>query len=65
MAKGFFDLELVRERLIKVELKVGYNKPTEEQLAWIESYKTAGVECYVFWPKDWEQIVDVLTRSKQ
>lgn len=60
-AKGVPDLELVRERLVKVELKVGRNRPTPEQEAWLEAYRAAGVECHVFYPKDWQTITEVLT----
>jgi len=59
--KGFLDLELVRDRLVKVELKVGRNKPTPEQEEWLAAYRAAGVECHVFYPKDWELITEVLT----
>jgi hypothetical protein len=59
--KGFLDLELVRERLVKVELKFGKNKPSEEQLAWLAAYRAAGVECYVWYPRDCETILEVLT----
>lgn len=62
--KGFLDLELVRERIVKVELKVGANKPTPEQLEWLAAYKAAGVECHVWYPKDWPEIVAVLQESR-
>lgn len=62
--KGFLDTELVRERLIKVELKVGRNTPTEEQEAWIAAYEEAGIEHYVWYPKDWPDIVKTLTRKQ-
>ncbi len=58
--KGFLDTELVRERLIKVELKFRKNKPTPEQLQWIEAYKRAGIEVYVWYPRDWEVIAETL-----
>lgn len=58
--KGFFDLELVRERLVKIELKVDYNKPTPEQEEWCTAYTKAGVEWYVFFPEDWETILKTL-----
>jgi len=59
--KGFFDIVLVRERLVVVETKVGRNKLTVDQEAWLEAYKRAGVECYVWWPTDWDEIENVLT----
>ena len=60
--KGFPDLLLVRERVIFVELKAGSNKPSEEQVAWHEAVRSAGSECYCWWPRDWAEIEGVLTR---
>lgn len=59
-AKGFLDLELVRERLIKVELKVRPNKMTKEQNEWFDAYCKASIECYCWYPEDWSQIIKVL-----
>lgn len=59
-AKGFLDCEFVRERLIKFECKFGKNTPTPEQLAWYAAYKRAGVECYIWYPENCEQIASVL-----
>lgn len=59
--KGFLDLMLVRDRPVAVELKVGKNKTTPEQDDWIEAWKKAGVECYVWRPDDWDEIQKVLT----
>ena len=58
--KGFLDLELCRERLVKVELKVKPRKPSPEQLEWVDAYKRAGVEVYVWYPENWPQIEEVL-----
>lgn len=58
--KGFPDLELVRERLIKMELKVGKNKRDAEQLKWADAYARAKVEYYCLYPRDWTTIVEVL-----
>lgn len=58
--KGFLDLELVRERLVKAELKVGRNPMTPEQRDWSERYERAAVEWYVWYPTDWETIARVL-----
>lgn len=58
---GFPDTEIVRERLVKVEFKRGRNKPSPEQLAWLAAYEAAGVENYIWYPKDVEQIIEVLT----
>lgn len=58
--KGFLDLELVRDRLVKVELKVRPNTTTPEQEEWLAWYKRAGVEAHVFYPEDWSRIEEVL-----
>ena len=58
--KGFLDLECVRERLTKIECKVRPNKLTPDQELWLAAYKRAGVEAHVFYPEDWDEIVEVL-----
>lgn len=60
--KGFLDLELVKPpRVLKVELKVGDNTTTPEQEDWIALYAGCpGVECHVWWPVHWLQIVEAL-----
>lgn len=58
--KGFPDLVLVRERVIFAEIKVGYNKPSPEQTMWLELLAKAGQEVYVWTPKEWDEIKDVL-----
>lgn len=52
-AKGFPDLVLVRERLLFRELKVGYNKPSPDQLEWMEALTNAGADAKVWTDKDW------------
>ncbi len=58
---GFMDLELVRERLVKAEVKRAGGRLTKEQPKWFNAYVEAGVECYIWYPKDCEQIIEVLT----
>lgn len=58
--KGFLDLELVRERIVKVELKVPPNTTTVEQKTWIDAYLKAGVEVYVWYPCDMLTIAETL-----
>lgn len=55
---GFPDLLLVRgARLVIAELKVGRNKPTREQEAWLEAFRRVpGVEVYVWRPEDWDEV---------
>lgn len=59
--KGFPDLLLIREDVIIVaELKVGRNKVTSEQTAWLQAFDWAGVKPYVWTPADWPEIERVL-----
>ena len=63
---GYPDLTLVRlkdRRLVYAELKVGRNKPTADQLHWLEWLNAVPcVEVYVWRPEDWGEIVKVLSR---
>jgi hypothetical protein len=64
--KGFLDLELVRfcpPRLIKAELKSATGRIEPEQREWVERYEAVGIECYVWRPKNWDDIVAVLSRK--
>jgi hypothetical protein len=59
--KGFPDLLLLREhRTIFAELKVGYKKPRPEQLSWLCALAFAGHETAVWYPKDWNEIKEIL-----
>ena len=60
--RGWPDLSLAREGqpIIFIELKVGKNKPTELQKHWIELLNTTGNKAFVFWPYQWDEIVEVL-----
>lgn len=59
---GLPDLILLRPpRCIVAELKVGRNKPTPEQQAWLSDFaQIPSIEVYVWRPSDWEHIVDLL-----
>ena len=58
--KGFLDLEAIRgRRLLKIELKVN-SSLSAEQKQWIKCYEEAGIECYVWKPKDWETIKSIV-----
>jgi hypothetical protein len=58
--KGFLDLTLLRERLVVAELKAGTGlRP--EQKEWIEAWRRAGVEPFVWTPADWPEIEEVLS----
>ena len=67
---GFPDLVMVRSgRLIFAELKVGKNKPTDAQEAWITRLRVvqdhgSRVEIYVWRPEDWPKIEVLLARRR-
>ena len=48
-------------RVIGAELKVGSNKPTKEQLLWLNHW---GTDAYLWYPSDWKQIEDVFSGRK-
>lgn len=60
-AVGFPDLVLARhERLVVVELKIGKNKPSAEQVQWLFALAVAGAESHLWTPDDWKEIEEVL-----
>lgn len=59
--KGFPDLVLVRERIVWAELKVGNNRLSPQQRAWVNALVAAGEEVYVWKPNDWAEIEEVLS----
>ena len=62
-AKGFPDLCLVKgKRLLFLELKSERGKLTPEQVAWLNALHEAGAETHAFWPRDWAEIEQELTR---
>lgn len=63
-AKGWPDLVLVRERLIVAELKGSWGRVTDEQQSWLDALRAAGVEAYLWGPKDWDQIEATLKRRE-
>jgi hypothetical protein len=67
---GFPDLVLIRParenlsaRLLVVELKVGKNTPTTAQRLWLGAFAACGIETHVWYPRDWDEIVEVLKRA--
>ena len=68
--KGFPDLILVRDRVIAAELKRDRDKtgkdtrrePSVEQVEWLEAFRAAGVEAYLWRPSDVDEIFDILRR---
>jgi hypothetical protein len=60
---GFPDLVLVRgPRIVFSELKRDTGKITAHQASWLAGLMAAGGEVYVWRPRDWDQIVETLTR---
>lgn len=66
---GFPDLVLIRAaredrsaRLLVVELKVGENTPTAAQHLWLAAFGGCGIETYVWYPRDWDELVAILKR---
>lgn len=55
-AAGFPDLTCVRERLLFAELKIAPNKPTVDQVDWLERLHEGGVEAYVWNDRQLEEI---------
>lgn len=62
--KGFPDLVLVRDRLIVAELKVKKKKPRPDQKKWLDAFKTAGVETYLWYPRQIQEIITILEKRQ-
>jgi len=61
---GFPDRVFSRGRVLFVaELKVEPNKPEPAQLEWLDRFRAAGIPAYLWYPKDWDLIVEVLTNG--
>jgi hypothetical protein len=60
--KGFLDLLLLRHTVIAAELKTGKGRPTVEQIEWLEAWRRAGVDAYLWHPDDLEEIQAVLAK---
>lgn len=59
-APGFPDLVLLRgSRGIAAELKVR-GRVTPEQQAWLDAFRAAGFEAYVWRPEDWPELEEAL-----
>ena len=58
--KGFPDLVLVRDRVIFAELKQDGRYPNDDQRDWLAALNAANAETYVWRPKDFDQIKEVL-----
>ena len=61
--KGFPDLVLVRDRVVFVELKAARGRATPEQREWLAALRHAGVEAYLWRPRDFDDLHDVLKET--
>lgn len=61
---GFPDLVLVRERLIVVELKSDKGRVSEKQQQWLDGFRDAGIETYVWRPGDLSDALTILQARK-
>ena len=61
-AKGFPDLVLLRgPRGLAIELKVGKNKATPEQIKWLRAFEQVGFDAWVLTERDWpDEVARVL-----
>ena len=57
---GFPDLVLVRERVVFAELKSARGRLSDAQRGWIKGLRDAGAEVYVWRPRDWPEVEEVL-----
>jgi hypothetical protein len=63
--KGFPDLILCRGKWqIAAELKVKKNKPSLEQLAWLEAFRMTGAATFIWYPSQFDEICDLLESAK-
>jgi len=53
---GFPDLVLVRDRVIFAELKSERGRTTLQQREWLQALEAAGVEVFVWRPRDWNEV---------
>ena len=60
----FPDLVLIRDRLVKAELKRRDKVPTPGQETYLLALARAGVETYLWRPADWPEIVETLKRGR-
>lgn len=61
---GWPDLALVRDRLVIAELKTDTGKLSADQERWLDLLTNAGVETYVWRPRDLDDVLAVLTRRR-
>ena len=64
--KGWPDLILVRRgRMLVVELKADDGRLSPEQQEWLQELRLVqGLECYVWRPRDWDEVCRLLTDGR-
>jgi hypothetical protein len=62
--RGFPDLLFLRERIFVAEVKGDGDALTADQKMWLSAFRLAGVEAFVWGPKEWRDgtIEEVLRR---
>jgi len=61
--KGFPDLIMIRPRdmrLVVIEFKIKPHKPTTEQQKWLDAFALVTNFCFLWYPEDWDEILEVL-----
>lgn len=62
MRAGFPDLVLIRPpRILWIELKAEKGKLTDPQEEFFNLLRECEAEAYIWWPKDWDEIIEVLS----
>lgn len=62
--KGFPDVVICgASRVIAIELKVGNNKPSDEQIGWLKAFKFSGALTFAFWPRH-REVVRLIASGK-
>src|SRR5688572_27506852 len=58
---GWPDLFLIRgDRIVVAELKSGRGRLSPAQWAWLRAFTEAGIQAFVWGPRDWEELEAVL-----
>ena len=59
--QAFPDLVMIRDRrILFCELKSERGRVREEQQDWLQALNRAGAEWYVWRPRNWDEVVEVL-----
>lgn len=61
---GWPDLALVRDRLVMAELKTDTGRISPDQQRWLDLLDGAGIETYVWRPRDIDDVLAVLKRRR-